>query len=178
MGLNARSPYDRPAADEYAEYYTGYVSLVPDGDLVETLERTGRELVQELERLPESKGDLAYGPGKWTIKEVILHVCDAERVFGYRAMRIARGDTLSLPSFDENAWVPMSGAKDRTLASLIEEFQAVRAASVALFRNLPAEAATRRGTASNHPVTVRALAWIVAGHMLHHRGILRERYLA
>jgi uncharacterized damage-inducible protein DinB len=170
--------YHRPAATEYAEFYAGYVAMVPDGDLVATLERTGQDLVQLLKSIPEPKGDFAYGPGKWTVKEVVLHICDAERVFAYRAMRIARGDTTPLPSFDEQAWVPMSGATTRTLASLIEEFQAVRAASLALFRNLPAEAATRRGTASDREISVRAIAWIVAGHPLHHLKIIRERYLA
>ncbi len=169
--------YQRPAPDEFADFYAGYIAKVPDGDLVETLARTGREVAALLRSIPESRGDHAYGPGKWTIKEVLLHVIDAERVFGYRALRIARGDPTPLPSFDENAWVPNSGAGRRTLADLVDEFEKVRAATVALFRHLPEDAPVRRGTASNREVSVRALGWIVAGHALHHQGLIRERYL-
>jgi hypothetical protein len=170
--------YSRPDATEHAESYAGYIKQVPDGDLVKTLERSGKDLVDLLNGVQESRGDFAYGPGKWTLKEVIGHINDAERVFGYRAMRIGRGDTVALPGFDENAWVPMSGAKNRTLADLVGEFQAIRAASIALFRHLPEEATTRKGTASNREITVRALAWIVAGHAIHHQKLIRERYLA
>jgi len=170
--------YERPASTEHAEYFGNYISQVPDGDLVQTLERHGKEFAEFLKGLPESRGDFSYGPGKWTIKEVIGHISDGERVFAYRAMRIARGDTIPLPGFDENAWVPLSGAKDRTLSDLIGEFQAVRAASLTLFRSLTPEAIARRGTASNREITVRAIAWIVAGHAMHHQKILRERYLA
>jgi hypothetical protein len=170
--------YTRPASNEHAEYFGNYIGQVPDGDLLQTLERHGREFAEFLKAIPESKADFAYGPGKWTIKEVIGHISDGERVFAYRAMRIARGDTIPLPGFDENAWVPLSGAKDRTLADLVEEFQTVRAASLSLFRHLSPEAIARRGTASNREITVRAIAWIVAGHAMHHQKILRERYLA
>jgi hypothetical protein len=170
--------YSRPASNEYAEHFGNYIGQVPDGDLVQTLERHGKEFVEFLRKIPESKGDFSYGAGKWSIKEVIGHISDGERVFAYRAMRIARGDTIPLPGFDENAWVPLSGAKDRTLADLIDEFQTVRAGSLSLFRHLSPEAIARRGTASNREVTVRAIAWIVAGHAMHHQKILRERYLA
>ena len=170
--------YIRPAANEYSDHFSGYIGQVPDGDLVQTLERHGKEFVEFLRKIPEPKGDFAYGPGKWTMKEVIGHIADTERVFAYRAMRIARGDTISLPGFDENAWVPLSGARDRTLADLTEEFQAVRTASITLFKHLSPEAIARRGTASNREITVRAIAWIVAGHPIHHQKILRERYLA
>ncbi len=169
--------YQRPAPGEFAEFYAGYIAMVPDGDLVATLERTGRELVTMLRGVPEPRGDFAYAPGKWTLKEVIGHLSDAERVFGYRAVRIARGDTVALPGFDENAWVPMSGAGKRTMRDLIDEFEAIRAASVALFRSLTPEAVARRGTASNKEITVRAIAWITAGHPLHHGRIIREKYL-
>ncbi len=170
--------YNRPDPNEHAEYFGNYIAQVPDGDLLQTLERHGKEFAGFLKGIPEAKGDFAYGPGKWTIKEVICHISDGERVFTYRAMRIARGDTVPLPGFDENAWVPMSGAKDRTLADLIAEFEAVRAASLSLFRHLTPEAIARRGIASNREVTVRAIAWVVAGHAIHHQKILRERYLA
>jgi DinB family protein len=170
--------YPRPASNEHAEHFAGYIGQVPDGDLVQTLERHGKEFAEFLGAIPKSKHDFAYGPGKWTVKEMIGHISDTERVFAYRAMRIGRGDTTPLPGFDENAWVPMSGARDRTLADLIAECQAVRAASVVLFQHLSPEAIARRGTASNREITVRAIAWIVAGHAMHHQKILRERYLA
>lgn len=170
--------YTRPASNEHAEHFAGYIGQVPDGDLVQTLERHGKEFVDFLRKIPESRGDFAYGEGKWTIKEVIGHLSDSERVFSYRAMRIGRGDTTALPGFDEKVWVPNSGARGRTLGDLIEEFQTVRAASLTLFKHLLPDAIARRGTASNREITVRAIAWIVAGHAIHHQRILRERYLA
>lgn len=169
--------YDRPDPSEYAPFYAGYVAKVPEGDLLVTLEAQIGEFFQSLNPITDAKGKFAYAPGKWTIKELLLHVVDAERVFSYRAMRIARGDETPLPGFDEKAWVPQSGANDRTVADLLGEFRAVRTATVALLRHLPADAVTRRGIASGNGVTVRALAWILAGHPMHHLGILRERYL-
>jgi hypothetical protein len=170
--------YDRPDASEYASFYAGYVAAVPDGDLLAMLERQLEETTALLKGLPESRGNHAYAPGKWSIKVMLGHMADAERVFAYRALRIARGDPTPLASFDENAWAPNSGAASRTLADLIDEFRAVRAATLALLRHLPAEAPLRRGTASDNPVSVRALAWIIAGHERHHLRMLRERYLA
>lgn len=169
--------YDRPDATEFAPFYAGYIAKVPDGDLLATLEAQAGEYVQTLVAVTEAKSSFAYAPGKWTIKELLGHVVDAERVFSYRAMRIARGDQTPLPGFDEQAWVPLSGANDRTVADLVGEFRAVRAATLAQLRHLPADSVTRRGTASGREVSVRALAWIIAGHALHHLGILRERYL-
>ena len=169
--------YTRPDSSEYASYYASYIGKVPEGDLIRTLESQGQAFATLLGAAPESRGDFAYAPGKWTLKEVVSHVIDAERVFGYRALRIARADQTPLPGFDENSWVPNSGAKQRTLRDLVGEFQAVRGATVALFRHLPPDALTRTGTANNNPVSVRALAWIVAGHALHHEGLIRERYL-
>ncbi|HJR36107.1 MAG TPA: DinB family protein [Gemmatimonadales bacterium] len=169
--------YDRPDPSEYAPFYAGYVAKVPEGDLLVTLEAQIGEFFQSLNPITDAKGQFAYAPGKWTIKEVLLHVVDAERVFSYRAMRIARADETPLPGFDEKAWVPQSGANDRTVADLLGEFRAVRTATGALLRHLPADAVTRRGIASGNVVTVRALAWIIAGHPMHHLGILRERYL-
>lgn len=169
--------YARPDPSEYAPFYAGYVAKVPDGDLPAILEAQIGEFFQALNPITDAKGRFAYAPGKWTIKEVLLHVVDAERVFSYRAMRIARGDTTPLPGFDEKAWVPESGANDRTVADLLGEFRAVRTATVALLRHLPADSVSRRGVASEKAITVRALAWIIAGHPIHHLGILRERYL-
>ncbi len=169
--------YDRPDPSEFADFYADYIALVPDGDVVHTLERQADELAGLLGRLPDARGDFAYAPGKWTLKEVVGHITDAERVFSYRALRIARADPTPLPGFDEKKWVPNSGALARTLADLVGEFKAVRAATVALFRHLPPDAPLRRGTANNREVSVRALAWIAAGHALHHQRLIRERYL-
>lgn len=176
MSVVAAPRYDRPDESEYAPFYAGYVALVPDGDLLQTLEEQLEETVGALKGLPESRGDFAYAPGKWTIKEVLAHLADAERVFSYRALRFARGDPTPLAAFDENLWGPNSGAGGRTLADLLEELRAVRGATLALLRHLPAEAPTRRGTASGREVTVRALAWIITGHERHHLRVLRERY--
>jgi uncharacterized damage-inducible protein DinB len=171
--------FDRPDESEYAPFYAGYIALVPPGaELLELLEQQGAETAELLARLPDSRGDFAYAPGKWTLKEVLGHIADAERVFAYRALRFARGDTTPLASFNEQAWTPNSGAASRSVADLAGELRAVRAATLALLRHLPAEAPTRRGTASGKEVSVRALAWIIAGHERHHLGILRERYLA
>lgn len=170
--------YDRPDASEYSAFYAGYIAKVPDGDLLRTLEQQDEDTMALLSAVPESQGDFAYAPGKWTLKDVIGHVADAERVFSYRALRIARGDQTPLPGFDENAWVPNAGCAARTLADLLGELRAVRAGTLALLRHLPPQATTRRGTASNAGISVRALAWIIAGHERHHLGIIRERYLA
>ena len=169
--------YERPGPEEYGPFHAGYVALVPEGDLLALLERQLGETTALLQSLPETRGDFAYAPGKWTIKEVVCHLSDAERVFAYRALRFARGDQTPLPSFDEQLWAPNSGASRRTLAGLTEEFRMVRGATLALLRGLPPEATTRSGVASGKETSVRALAWIIAGHERHHLKILRERYL-
>lgn len=170
--------YDRPEPAEYAAFYAGYIAKVPDGDLLRTLEQQDEEAMALLSGVPESRGDFAYAPEKWTLKEVIGHLADAERVFSYRVLRVARGDQIPLAGFDEKTWVPNAGCAARTLADLLGELRAVRAATLALLRHLPPEAPTRRGNANGNPISVRALAWIIAGHERHHLGIIRERYLA
>jgi hypothetical protein len=169
--------YDRPDPSEFAPFYAGYIAGVPDGDLLATLEQQGRETRALLEGLSETRGDYAYAPGKWTVKEILGHIADGERVFSYRALTFARGDSGPLPGFDEQAWTPASGARQRTLTDLLDELAAVRAATLALLRNLPADAPLRRGNANGQPISVRALVWIIAGHERHHVRILRERYL-
>lgn len=167
----------RPAADEYAPYYERYISRVANGDIVQILREQSDALRGLFARVPAERGAYAYAPGKWTLNEALQHLIDAERVFTYRAVRIARGDQTPLPGFEQNDWVPLSGANSRTLASIVDEFGAVRGSTVALFSGLPAEAWSRRGTASGFEVTVRALAFKCAGHALHHEGIFREKYL-
>ena len=166
----------RPAAAEYDPYYGRYIDKVPEGDLLRTLEDQARETQALLAGLSDAKALHRYAPGKWSIKEVIGHVADTERVYSYRALRFARADATSLPGFDENAWVPAGDFDARPLADLAAELDAVRRATLALFRGLDAAALARRGTANDAAVSVRAIAWIIAGHERHHVALLHERY--
>jgi hypothetical protein len=166
----------RPATSEYASAYAGYVNAVPDGDVLELLEKQGRETQATLRGVSEKESRHRYAPGKWSIREVVGHVNDAERVFTYRALRFARGDTTALPSFDENAWGDATNADARALEEHCHEMAAIRASTLALFRGFSPEHFTRTGPASGHTISVRALAYIVAGHERHHLRILRERY--
>ncbi len=168
----------RPTADEHAPYYSTYTSLVPEGDVRDHLKRQLSETVALLSGVSDERASRAYGPEKWTLKEAVLHMADTERVFGYRMLRIGRGDTTPLSGFEQDDWVPHSGANSRSLASLVLEFATIRAATLQLMESFDAAAWARRSTASDKPVTVRALAYICAGHELHHQKILRERYLA
>lgn len=170
--------YDqRPQAGEYAAFYAGYVALVPDGDIVAILATQLEDTLAMLRQVNEQQAGFRYAEGKWSIREVVGHIADAERVFAYRALRFARRDATPLPGFDENAWVEQAGADRRPLASLIAELAAVRAATVSLFASLAPESWTLSGTANGKEISVRALAWIAAGHELHHRAILNERYM-
>ena len=167
----------RPAPDEYAAYYERYISLVPEGDVVETLERQGAETLALLRGLSEEQGAHRYEPGKWSVKQLVGHVSDGERIFSYRALAFARGDSQALPGMEQDEWMAGVDFDARTLSSLIDEFESVRAATLHLLRHLSPEAWARRGTASDNEVTARALAYIIAGHEAHHVRVLRERYL-
>lgn len=167
----------RPAPDEFAPYYGRYIDKVPDGDIVATLRDQVGATLAVLRAIPDAKAGHRYAPDKWSIREVVGHLSDAERIFTYRALRIARGDETPLPGFDENAFVSRARLDARSFAGLIDEYAAVRAATVALFDSLFPEEWTRRGIASDKGVSVRALAWITAGHERHHLEILRARYL-
>ena len=166
----------RPESSEYAPHYETYVSKVPQGDLLKILEDQGRETQRLLAGVSDAKALHRYAPGKWSVKEVVGHVMDTERVFCYRALRFARADDKPLQGFDENAWVPAGRFDARSLADLAGELDAVRRATIALLRGLDTEALARRGTANNKTISVRALAWIMAGHERHHVGILHDRY--
>jgi len=166
----------RPAASEYNQHYAGYVAAVPDGDLLETLESQIKDTVKLLKTVDEKKSRYRYAPDKWTVREVIGHLTDSERVFAYRALRFARSDATPLPSFDENEWAKASNADSRPLPELVAELSAVRAATLTLFRGFTDKEFARAGIASGNPITVRALAYIVTGHERHHVRILRERY--
>jgi len=166
----------RPEPTEYAEFYAGYVSEVPGTDVLGVLESQRVQMLQLFAARSERDGSFRYAPGKWTVKEVLGHINDAERIFAYRALRIARGDQTPLAAFEQEDFVRNGGFGERTLADLAEEFGLVRNASVALFRSLREDAWPRRGVASQKEVTVRALAFITVGHQIHHRSILEERY--
>lgn len=167
----------RPAPEEYSSYFAPYVARVPAGGIVGVLERQVGETRGLLAGLSEAEAEFAYAPGKWTIKEVVGHLSDSERVFAYRALRFARGDGAELTGFDDQAFAAAGEFGGRTLASLLDEFAAVRAATVSLLAGVPAEAWTRRGVANGQVASVRGLACIIAGHELHHRALLVERYL-
>lgn len=171
-----RQAHARPNADEYAPHYHTYVSLVKTDDVLGALESQRLQMSQLLAARSEREGNFRYAAGKWSVKEVVGHVNDAERIFSYRALRIARGDATPLASFEQDDYILAGNFGERTLADLAEEFLAVRAATLALFRSLNDEAWGRRGIASQKEVTTRAMAYIIAGHELHHRGILVERY--
>jgi hypothetical protein len=167
---------ERPGADEYAPFYGRYVTLVPAGDLVRVLDRQVVRTITLLDGVPREWERHAYAPGKWTVREVVGHLADVERVMAHRVLRIARGDPTELPGFDEDGYVAAAGFDRRGLADLAAELRSVRLATVSLLTGLPPEAWTRRGRANGEPVSVRALACIIAGHELHHRAILEERY--
>jgi len=167
----------RPQTGEYDAYYDKYIARVPDGDFIEILARQADETLAVLRDLPDNAADQAYAAGKWSVKEVIGHVCDAERIFAYRLLRIARGDQTPLEGFDENKYAPAGQFGARTLASMLEEFAAVRAATITLIAGLPNDAWANTGVANNSPVSARSLAYILAGHELHHRDVLQTRYL-
>ena len=171
------APIARPGSDEYVPYYQKYVALVPDGDLVAALGAQIGETLSLLRSIPEERASYRYAPGKWSVKEVVGHMSDVERIMTYRAVRIARGDATPLPGFDENAYVLAANFEARPLAWLAHEFREVRRATVALLETLDPDAAARRGSANNNEISARALAYIIAGHERHHVGLLRERYL-
>ena len=165
-----------PGADEYAQPYRDYVARVPQGNVLDQLERQGASTAALLARVIPERARYRYADGKWSVTEIIGHLSDAERIFAYRALRIARCDETPLPGFDESSYTPAGEFDRRRLAEVAREFALVRAATIALFRGFPDEAWTRRGTASNYPVSVRGIAHIIAGHELHHLEVLRTRY--
>jgi hypothetical protein len=167
---------ERPGPDEYAEFYAGYIARLPAGDVLELLARQQEQIAALVAAVPAERETFRYAPGKWSVREVVGHLGDAERIFGYRALRFSRGDEAPLPGFEENSYVEQSSFDARPLNSLAAELAALREANLLLFRGLAPEAWHRRGEANHHPVSVRALAFILAGHLHHHLGVLRERY--
>jgi len=166
----------RPKANEYAPYYGRYINLVPHGDIVALLESQGRSTSALLSSVSEEQADYRYAPEKWSVKQVVGHVADTERIFAYRALRIARNDATPIEGFEQDDYVRYGSFTASKLADLREDLASVRQATLSLLRRLDAEAWRRRGTANQNEVTVLALAYIIAGHELHHLAILKDRY--
>lgn len=166
-----------PSATEYAARYGKYVSLVPPGDILDTLKQQLGDTLALLRSIPETQGGARYAPGKWSIKELVGHITDTERIFGYRALRFARNDQTALPGFEQNDYVNSAAFDECSLTDLAAEFGFIRQSNISLFRQLKPEAWERTGIASESLVSVRALAYIIAGHEIHHTNILRADYL-
>ncbi len=166
----------RPQEGDYAPYYGSYIALVKGNDVIDALEKSNVSTQAFLKTIPEAKGNFAYAEGKWSVKQVLLHLADSERVFTYRALSIGRGDTISLPGFDENIWADNSAPEKRTIADVAEEFSLARKNTIHLFKTFDKETLSRKGVANNNPVSVLALGFMIAGHEIHHMNVLKERY--
>jgi uncharacterized damage-inducible protein DinB len=167
----------RPVEGEFLPYYETYIKLVPEGDVLVTLDSQMAETQSLLRALPASSSTYRYAPGKWSVNELVGHLIDSERIFAARALRFARNDATPLPGFEQDDYVRNSKFEVYPVAELASEFDSVRRATIFLFKHLEEPAWMRRGIANNAEVTVRALAYIISGHELHHREILRSRYL-
>lgn len=167
----------RPAPNEHAAFYAPYIARVPASDIVEILRAQIAETATFLRSIPDERTVSGYAPGKWTIRDVVGHLADVERVMGYRALRFARADRTPLPGFEENDYVPRAEASARPMDDLVGELESVRAATVALLSGLPPDAWRRTGSANGKEISVRALAAVIAGHERHHVAVIRERYL-
>jgi uncharacterized damage-inducible protein DinB len=162
---------------EFNPYYKPYIEALGEVDLLNTLKNQVHNYPQFLASIPEDKLTYSYAKGKWTIAEILVHVLDSERVFQYRALRFARNDNTPLPGFDQNVYVPFSGANSRSIDKIIKEYKAVRKSTIALYETFDETILKRKGIASNSPMSVAALGFIMCGHQKHHRNIIRERYL-
>ena len=163
--------------NEYADFYKSYIQVLEDVELIEELEICLHEFIKFVQNIPLDKFDYRYEVGKWTIKEIIQHLIDSERVFSYRALRISRNDKTPLPGFNENDYVDNSNGNDRNLQGLLTELAVVRQATLSLFNSFSQEQLTKIGIASNNEVSVRAIGFIIIGHQKHHQKIFTERYL-
>ena len=163
--------------NEFAPYYENYIKLVPEQDIIKGLTKQKGEMLHFFKSIPVFKHEFRYAEGKWTIKDIILHLIDAERIFAYRALRIARNDKTVLPGFEENDYVVAANANNREYENLLTEYEIVRNASISLFETFTSEDLLRLGTASNNSVSVRANGYILLGHELHHKNVILERYL-
>lgn len=167
----------RPEAGEYNEYYARYIAMVPEGDVVDLLSRGFEATAQLLRSVAAEKEQYRYAEGKWSLREVVGHLIDTERLFAFRALWIARGGEGALAGMDQEAWARSSNAGDRPLAELVREWEGLRSANTLMFASFDAATGLRRGVASGYEVTVRALAWMIAGHEAYHRMLIRRDYL-
>jgi uncharacterized damage-inducible protein DinB len=167
----------RPEKDEYAHFYSTYVNLIPEGDIVQILKQQIEETSDLLNDISDQQASFRYAPGKWSLKEVIGHVADTERIMAWRLLCIARGETISLPGFDENSYVENASFNQQSMNELLESLGVVRLSTLHLLKGLHQEDWLRRGVANESDVSVRGLVSIIAGHELHHRTIIKERYL-
>lgn len=178
MSTRTTHPFEtRPQAGEYGAYYERYLSQVPDGNVLDHLRTGVREFTGLLEGLDDAQALHRYAPGKWSIKEVVGHTIEVERVFAYRALRIARADETPLPGFEQDDYVRVAGYDRRTLGSLLDEYRHVRAGNIEMFGGFDADGLARAGSASGYRVTARAAIWIIAGHEQHHIAGLKRDYL-
>lgn len=169
---------NRPERTEYNRYYETYVSLVPEEGIFPALENQITEIENLFAEIPEEKGGFAYDEGKWTVKELVGHLIDSEKIFAYRALRIARADKTPIEGYDQDGYIENARFNDSKLADLIEELTLLRRANIFFFKSLAEDDWTRTGTANNDEISVRALAFIITGHIRHHFNILKTRYLA
>ena len=168
---------NKPASDEYHKYFAPYVNKVPEGDILDILEKQAEDIKQFFDEIPEVKAAHRYADGKWSIKEVAGHITDGERVFGFRALCFARNDLTHLPGFESDDYVANANFDTRTLCSIADEFYHLRKSHIALFRSFDNNVMIRTGIAVNAKFTVRSLAYMIAGHAAHHVDVLREKYL-
>lgn len=167
----------RPKQDEYNPYYETYIGIVPEGEVGDMLRAAEAKTLELFAGLTEEQADYRYAPGKWSLKEVLGHINDNERVMAYRLLRIARGDQTPLPGYDQDVLIANAGFAERSLASLVAEYQTIRQSTLPLVDNLTAEAWARMGNMSDHPVSARAIGYILVGHERHHIEVIKQRYL-
>lgn len=163
--------------DEYSKFNATYIQALENVELFEELEISLHDFIKFIQNIPLDKFDYTYAQGKWTIKEIIQHIIDAERIFGYRALRISRNDKTPLPGFNENDYITNTNAKNRSIQDLLTEFSAVRHSNLILFKSLSDEQLARIGTASDNQISVRAIGFLIIGHLKHHQKVFQERYL-
>jgi uncharacterized damage-inducible protein DinB len=166
----------RPQKGDYNPYFDNYISLVKGENILAALESNFKSTRDFLKSIPEEKADYAYAEGKWSLKQVIIHITDTERVFAYRALTIARGDNTPLPGYDENVWANNCAAEKRTIEDVVQEFLSVRQSTIHLIKSFDENIFLRKGIADNNPASVIALLFVIAGHELHHLNVLKERY--
>jgi hypothetical protein len=169
--------WQQPLEGEFIPYQSLYLEKVPTGNLVHILEQSLAETIATLLPLTNEQAEYAYAPGKWTIKQVLIHLNDCERILAYRALCIARGEQNPLPGFEQDDYVLAANVSERSLSDLLAEFQSIRAATLTLINSFNQEILNRKGNANKHPITVNALCFVIAGHELHHMSIIREKYL-